>query len=121
MTEASAAAASLRATPFAFAFQHALSFPGKGRRPWVLCDGEDTGALIAFQRALVVALAAGGIARVDPPPSSYRPHVTLGYDSREIAARPVEAVRWDVAEFVLIHSRQGASRYEVLGRWELPA
>ncbi len=119
VADASAAASSLHQAPFTFAFDEAKTFGGGERKPWALSGKEYTGPLLAFRDALVVALAAQAVSM--DRSSSYTPHVTLGYDQSKINERTVKPVRWDVAEFVLIHSLQGASRYVVLGRWPLGA
>lgn len=49
----------------------------------------------------------------------YRAHVTLAYGRRPGASTQIEAIRWPVDEFVLIHSSLGEGRHEVIGRWQL--
>jgi 2'-5' RNA ligase len=116
---ASSAAAALSVRPFAFAFDRALSFSGRESRPFVLCGGENIGALVAFRQRLATALAAQGLGRFSAP--GFTPHVTLGYDRQAIEPLAVAELRWDVTEFALVHSVQGRSRHVVLDRWPLRA
>ena len=50
---------------------------------------------------------------------SFSPHVTLFYCDGQPFSRSIDGFDWLVDEFVLIDSRVGRSRYEVLGRWKL--
>lgn len=110
-----AAAATMKAAAFEVTFDRAMSFLG-GPRPLVLCGGEGTAGLVAFQQALGGAIGAHGLGRVK---RQYTPHVTLLYDPRGIAAHTIEPIRWTVREFVLVHSLLGRSRHVPLGRWAL--
>jgi 2'-5' RNA ligase len=56
---------------------------------------------------------------VVPNAAHYTPHVTLAYGMPWIAARPVDAVSWNVREFVLMHSLLGRTRHIALARWPL--
>ncbi|WP_201315103.1 2'-5' RNA ligase family protein [Dyella sp. EPa41] len=48
------------------------------------------------------------------------PHVTLFYaDHLESPYSPAEAVEWHVDEFVLVRSRVGKHRHDIIGRWPL--
>ena len=65
------------------------------------------------------ALAATGV-RLDQRP--YVPHITLLRDARRApASNAVAAIRWPVADFVLVESvqRERGRVYEVLQRWPL--
>ena len=47
------------------------------------------------------------------------PHMTLLYDTRMVAERPIEPMRLTVRDFALVHSLVGQSRYIELARWPL--
>jgi len=49
------------------------------------------------------------------------PHMTLLYDDRVLAPRPVTRIAWAAREFVLVHSLIGRGEYRVLGHWSLAA
>lgn len=49
----------------------------------------------------------------------FRPHVTLDYRHRPIGVHHIEPLAWQVTEFLLIDSRHGEGRHEVLTRWAL--
>ena len=108
-----AAAASVALPSFDATFDRAMSFQGRPH-PRVLCG--DNAELIAFQRSLAAALAREGLGGVKP---QFLPHVTLLYDERSLAEDAIEPIRWTVAEFVLVRSRRGEGRYELLARWPL--
>ena len=112
---ASDIAARMSARPFDVTFDRAMSFLGRPR-PLVLCGGDGVAGLIAFQRTLGDAIEKRGLGRVSP---QYMPHVTLLYDKWGIDPHDIEAVRWTVREFVLVHSLRGLSKYVPLGPWPL--
>jgi 2'-5' RNA ligase len=114
---ARAAAAGIAAAPFDVSFDCAISFSGKpGSLPLVLRAGESVPELMAFQRALAIAMQQAGLARAKP---QYTPHMTLLYGERRVDAQPVETIGWTVREFVLVHSLLGQAQYIPLGRWPL--
>lgn len=114
-----AATSELRHAPFDLVFDHAMSFGGRPRkRPFVLC-GVDAGlsALMGFRRALGEALMRHGLGRrVD---TRFTPHVTLLYDDQLQPAEPVEPIRWQAREFLLVDSLLGQTRHVPLARWPL--
>jgi RNA 2',3'-cyclic 3'-phosphodiesterase len=115
---AQAAAAAVRMPPFEVSFDRAASFSrGARNRPFVLQGGEGVATLMAFQRLLISALAAGGMAQGAAP--AYTPHVTLLYDDRLVEQQPIEPIKWTAHEFVLVHSLLGQSRHIQLARWPL--
>lgn len=57
-----------------------------------------------------------GITRTD---WAFNPHVTLLYWNGQPFIRPMAPIAWQAEEFVLIHSRVGATRHNILGRWPL--
>ncbi|MEZ0602153.1 2'-5' RNA ligase family protein [Paraburkholderia sp. IW21] len=117
------AAASIRMEPFSVEFDSAVSFALKPRPgPLVLGGGEGVVGLHALHDALGLALQTAGFGdRAVSPNASYTPHVTLAYGMPWVAPRPVEAVSWNVREFVLVHSLLGRTRHVALARWPLGA
>ncbi len=116
------AAASIRMEPFSVEFDHALSFASKPRPgPVVLGGGEGVVGLHALHEALARALQNEGFGdrAVVPNAAHYTPHVTLAYGIPWIAVRPVDAVSWNVREFVLMHSLLGRTRHVALAWWPL--
>lgn len=120
---AKSAAASIRMEPFSVEFDNAVSFALKPRPgPLVLGGGEGVVGLHALHDALGLALQTAGFAdRAVSPNAPYTPHVTLAYGMPWVATRPVEAVSWNVREFVLVHSLLGRTRHVALARWPLAA
>ena len=113
------AAGTLAMAPFEVEFDRVVSFGGKPtNRPFVL-RGSGLAQLMAFQKALGLAMARTGTRIGKWAEPNFTPHVTLLYDNKSVAEQPVEPVRWTVREFVLVHSLQGQTRHEVLGRWPL--
>ncbi|MFC2952759.1 2'-5' RNA ligase family protein [Marinicaulis aureus] len=112
------AAASVNAETFKVTFDRAGSFDTKsGRFPLVLLGDYGLIALRDFHRQLVSALKKEGLGRfVD---FNYTPHITLLYADRLIEDHPVEAISWQVKDFLLILSHIGESRYDFLGQWSL--
>jgi 2'-5' RNA ligase len=53
------------------------------------------------------------------PDPGFKAHMSLIWNSKPLAERAVPSIRFAVREFVLIHSIQGQSRHDVLGRWPL--
>lgn len=120
---AKSAAASIRMEPFSVEFDSAVSFALKPRPgPLVLGGGEGVVGLHALHGALGLALQTAGFGdRAVSPNAPYTPHVTLAYGMPWVATRPVEAVSWNVREFVLVHSLLGRTRHVALARWRLAA
>ena len=116
---ACAAAEGVAVPSFEARFDRVGSFRGRpGKHPFVLLGEEDSTGLARLYESLGTRLAAAGLAR---PERGFVPHVTLLYDARTIAPRPIEPLGWTVREFLLIHSLLGRTEYRVLGRWSLPA
>jgi 2'-5' RNA ligase len=117
------AAERVSAQPFEVVFDHAVSFAGRsrkpGKKPFVLRGGEGLAAVVDFQRRLGEAMKATVAGRYAE--ARFTPHLTLLYDDREVAQRPVDPVGWTVNEFVLVHSLIGQTKHIVLGRWPLQA
>ncbi|WP_300619133.1 2'-5' RNA ligase family protein [Dokdonella sp.] len=113
------AAARITGAPFGIGFDRATSFGARrGRCPFVLLgDSPDIQAMVELQRRLGDAMKASGLARHVEP--NFTPHVTLLYDDRVVAEERIEPIRWQVGEFVLVHSLIGHSRHIPLARWTL--
>ena len=111
------AASTVSMAPFDVSFDGAMSFRRSGKRPFVLFGGEGAEALNGLQRALRGAMKKVGFARgaLDTP------HMTLLYDERNVAKRPVRTVRWRVRDFTLVRSRRGHGQHIPLARLPLRA
>jgi 2'-5' RNA ligase len=104
--------------PFRIALDHVKSLRGDGRnRPLVLCGGDGVAGLARFQHMLGAAMEDAGLGRWTG--SNWLPHLTLLYDTLDIAEEAIEPVSWVVQEFVLVHSLLGRNRYVSLARWPL--
>jgi RNA 2',3'-cyclic 3'-phosphodiesterase len=112
------AGAATLANPFDVVFDRATTFSRKrDGRPLVLCPGNEA-ALLAFHQLLGEAMKKVGFRRVT---SRFTPHMTLLYGDRMLTARSIEAIRWNVQDFVLVQSLRGRgqSKYIHLARWPL--
>lgn len=111
------AASSVRLAPFEAVLDRLGSFKGRpGHHPLVLTGGEASAPLAGLHGALGAALARHGAASLS---RGFNPHVTLLYGERCLETGGIEALRWTVREFWLLHSLLGAGRYARLGRYEL--
>ncbi|HZX77777.1 RNA 2',3'-cyclic phosphodiesterase [Lysobacter sp.] len=109
------AAANVRSPSFALELDRAGSF--RGSNVWWLGSHEAPSALKSLWDELGRALLKQGIR----PRSTggFVPHLTIQRDVRHhLPPTPVEALHWDVREFVLIDSRPGQP-YRIEGRWPL--
>jgi RNA 2',3'-cyclic 3'-phosphodiesterase len=114
------AASTVRMRPFTAAFNCVARFSkGDGKRPLVLLGDEGVVGLTALQGALGLAMRSAGFGHREQP--GYTPHVTLLYGTFPIEEQTIEAVRWTVRDFVLVHSHHGERRHSHLGRWPLRA
>jgi 2'-5' RNA ligase len=112
------AGAAISAKPFDVVLDRATSFYRKrAGQPLVLRTCNEI-ALITFHQLLGTAMKNAGFRRVA---SRFRPHMTLLYGDRMVVERSVEAVRWTVRDFVLVHSLRGRgqSQHIHLARWPL--
>ncbi len=117
VARACVAAASIDARPFGVTFDRISTFNGgAGNRPLVLTGSAGLDTLIAFQQELGDALGGAGL-RVSR--RRFTPHLTLLYGEARFDSRTIEPIAWTVREFVLIHSWQGKTRYDIKGRWPL--
>jgi RNA 2',3'-cyclic 3'-phosphodiesterase len=119
VAKAGAVAAALRVAPFEVEFESVLSFVrgGQSKPALVLAGEHGVATLIAFQRALAVAMIRGGLGQWVE--KSFTPHMTLVYDPQVIQKQSIRPISWTVRELVLIHSFLGQGRHVTLGRWPL--
>ena len=115
--DARAAALGVALDAFEARFDRVGSFAGRpGKHPFVLLGAGDAPGLGELHASLGARLAAAGLGRRE---RAFVPHVTLLYDARNVAVRPVDPLGWTAREFVLVHSLLGRTEYRVLGRWAL--
>jgi 2'-5' RNA ligase len=104
--------------PFEIVFDRVLSFrKNRAGCPLVLRPGGDVPALASLHRLLGDAMKraglSGGRAR------RFTPHMTLLYDDCAVKEQAIEPIGMPVADFALVHSLVGQSRYIELARWRL--
>lgn len=87
------------------------------RRSVALRPAKSHPPLMALQRQIASAVDRQRISQ--RPGWSFSPHQTLFYREGEPWQRPVQGFRWQVGEFVLVHSLVGRTRHDILGRWPL--
>ncbi|MES2073016.1 MAG: 2'-5' RNA ligase family protein [Pseudomonadota bacterium] len=121
LPDATAAASQLAQHAFKVQFNNVLSFRYQSRLsggyPFVLCGDEGVIGLETLQQGLIEALSH---TRFKGVRGSFKPHVTLLYDYRQVPAHTVEPIEWGVHEFVLLRRHINQNRpYSVLGRWPL--
>jgi 2'-5' RNA ligase len=113
-----AASANLRAAPVEICLDQIASFtPQRSRPPLVLKASSGNTALRELRAALGRELTRAGLGR--SVANAFEPHVTLSYPTQSIEPEAVELVRWNAAEFVLVHSLLGKTTYIPLDRWAL--
>jgi 2'-5' RNA ligase len=112
------AGAMVSTSPFPLMFDRVVSFENKReKRPLVLRPGYDLAGLFALRYVLGEAMRRARIGR--HVTSHFTPHMTLLYDSRVVRERPIDPIRMNVQDFVLVHSLIGQRRYIELARWPL--
>jgi RNA 2',3'-cyclic 3'-phosphodiesterase len=112
------AGAMVSISPFPLVFDRVVSFDNKReKRPLVLRPGYDLASLFTLHYVLGEAMKRTGVGGYVT--SRFTPHMTLLYDGRVVRERPIEPIRMDVQDFVLVHSLVGQSRYIELARWPL--
>jgi 2'-5' RNA ligase len=96
--------------PFVLTFDKVESF--KAGRRWcvVLACSRGIAGLYELQRKLIHRFS--GEERM----GSFMPHMTLMYARDFVEKRPVAPVSWTVREFLLLHSRYGTGRQEIVMR-----
>lgn len=105
------ALSALRHAPFRVVFDRVVS--GGGRA--MLKPSEALRGVIAFHRAVTTAL----VRLVTPlPDHRFAPHITIAYQYKGGASRPIDPISWLVEDFALVESGQGEGHRE-LERWRL--
>jgi 2'-5' RNA ligase len=97
--------------PFEVEFDRVMSWPDA----LVLLGDDKPAALANFRRALGTVLRRVLADRLRP--ASFTPHLTLMRGATCVEELQVQAFRWTVNDFALVHSING--RYVELGRWAL--
>jgi 2'-5' RNA ligase len=117
LAAADAAGRSLAQTPFELVVDQLVSLGhNRGATPLVLCPELDSAPLRRLHDDLAARIAPG-LFQLDARP--FRPHVTLLYAEKIIAAQPVAPISWMATEVLLIQSHIGRGHHEVLGRYPL--
>lgn len=118
VTKANKAAESVSAAQFDVTFDRAASFAGRpGNLPIILLGSDGVVSLVKFQQQLGEAMMKTGLAK--RAEKNFTPHVTLLYDKVRIDEHAIEPISWTTSEFVLVHSRLGATQHIQLGRFPL--
>ena len=118
VAKANTAAESVSAPQFNITFDRVGSFAGKpGNLPTILLGSEGVDSLVEFQKELGEAMMKTGLAK--QVERNFTPHVTLLYDKARIDEYAIEPISWTTCEFVLVHSRLGATQHIQLGRFPL--
>lgn len=102
-------AGAIRHRPFRVAYDRIVSN--------VLAGSDVMRGAVAFQKHLMREM---GLCR---PVRRYcfRPHITLVYDHPVARREEIDAISWQVEEFMLVESIRGEGRHVTLGRWPLIA
>lgn len=88
----------------------------RGKRSMLLVSSRAYDDLTLLQTAL---LDAYHVPEGDRSASLPKPHITLRYDQPEAPTQAITPVAWHAEELVLVESRIGHGRHEILGRWPL--
>ena len=106
-------------SPFVIEFDRVMSFQGRsGTYPLVLVGDDHGNDGVRNLRRLLWAEFAKYISLNSPAPR-FAPHLTLLYDKQHLDPGGTKPVSWTVREIVLVASEVGATKYHLLGRWEL--
>lgn len=116
MEKAASLADKISAPAFAVTLNYAESWKGDPHPLVLLGDDGVIGAQLLYG-VIHKALASGAMAPRREP--EFWPHVSLLWDEVRAPREFVAPVSWTAREFVLLDSRYGESRHEVLGRWPL--
>ncbi len=116
---ANLAAMAISLSPFEIVYTRLGSFPGapkKGRPPeHPLVLFAEHGPVMELQTTLANELRRYGFRA----PESFRPHLTLSYNSQFVPTRAIDPIAFLATEFVLVHSRLWLKEYHILQRWLL--
>lgn len=107
-------AISRRVTPFPVRLGQVMSF--KNSKAFVLTKDQNPHRDITFFQRLLEAKLLRQSVHIKR--KSFTPHVTLAYEPN-VAPQSVKPIGWTIDHFFLIHSHDGESYYEILGRWPL--
>ena len=106
---AAEAAAEVEQRSFDVCFDRAVSFRAKpGNYLFVLAGDNGLEQLKSFRRRLGAVPARKALRRLAS--REFTPHVTLPYGERRAEEHPIEAIRWTIKEFRLIHRLNGHFR-----------
>lgn len=117
MEKAMGLAAKVSAAPFQVTLNQVATFRSGDPPPLVLLGDEGVIGAVLLHTAIHKALVTGSMAPRREPP--IWPHVSLAWDKTPVPKTFVEPIGWTAREFVLLDSRYGEGRHEVLGRWPL--
>jgi 2'-5' RNA ligase len=107
----------LVAKPSEMILNRVRTYPnGKEKQPLVAFADSGVSRADLFRYALVADLRRNGFSFPKKLPN---PHMTLSYDRRIVAEEPIDPIRWEVRDFVLVHSVKGEGWHDQLGQWPL--
>jgi 2'-5' RNA ligase len=108
----------LEKTVFLLALNKLESFDThNGQYPRVLTGDDGVIGAKLLQQAIHSALARERL--IHGRTKNITPHLTLSYEAASLSDRFIAPIAWDAADFCLVHSPQGDSRHDILGRWPL--
>jgi len=112
-------AATVRASPFELVLDEVMSFRHPGEpQAFVICSRQENEMLLDLRRQIQEGLYEAGLPY--NVGGHLTPHMTLLYDRKTVLPEKLERpVRWNIQEFLLIHSIYGKSEHNVVGRWPL--
>jgi 2'-5' RNA ligase len=112
-------AATVRAQPFELVLDEVMSFSHPGEpQAFVICSRQENEALMDLRRQIQEGLYQAGLPY--NLGGHLTPHMTLLYDRKTVLPEKLgRPVRWNIQEFLLIHSIYGKSEHNVVGRWPL--
>lgn len=118
---ASEALSRIVAPRFEIRLDHTVDFNlAQGKRALVLCSSQPNGALAFLQQQVIDVLFEAGVIKTRP--KTFEAHMTVFYhpDETSIETRWLEKpIVWKVADFQLIESFYGETRYEHHDIWPL--
>lgn len=107
----------VRMRPFTVSLNMVKNFRRSYGSPLIVLCGDDG---VLGIRTLHETLKGALTKRLGPRRSlPFEPHMTLSYKAMEIADTPIEPINFTIREFVLVNSRLGRGRHDVLHRWKL--
>lgn len=109
-----AASASVVCAPLPIVFDHVLSFV-KSNAFVLRCDAASDEGIARLRQLLSLALRRVGL---HPAPSD-TPHMTLLYDTRQVAEHEIAPVCWTAQRFALVLSHVGLGHHQWIAEWAL--